>query len=489
LAQTVATELGGRPAAQAQHARQLQVLAGRLLCAQGWQGAEAHAYGEELWTGRPAPYAASTVRKRARALAHAGATAHADAQVREQVHAACREDGGAVWAYTDLFDQVYWTKKPAHAGPVGRLGNRCLGAMYQGMTFVRAGQGPALGYALSWHKPAAPLQDALGALYDGDTARRAWLLTHAKLHVWDRGGCGAPTLRWAVDRGIPYLTIAKARVEWTAYEHPRVFTAQGVPVFVRPDADLFDWQWPRMPREVIFPAKPHAGTSSTRALRFRTAADLADLDLAAMDVQYKTRWPCNENAIKELLTVGFGLNRERRLVSTTSRGTDGTRTRLAQSRQAVTQELHLLQGATDKASGRKRATRQKRLVRLAEAQKKLEAKAPLGARPESATEMLCKWIQLWLVNALRLALWRSRVPALQALGLVQLRRLLLERPAWVVLDLERITVCVDPLRSTREIALQQQLVKVFNTLGLRLGDRVLHFRLKPPIPSAKSQHR
>jgi hypothetical protein len=169
------------------------VLAGRLLHGQEWQNTEANARGEILWTGRATEYAASTVRKSARTLATGGATAMMNVQVREQVHAACKGTQGPVRAYTDMFDQVYWSKKPAHAGPVGRLGNRRLCATYVGMTFVQAGTGPTLGYALSWHKPAAPLQDALSALYDQDPERSAWLLARATTHIWDRGGSGEPT--------------------------------------------------------------------------------------------------------------------------------------------------------------------------------------------------------------------------------------------------------------------------------------------------------
>jgi hypothetical protein len=177
------------------------------------------------------------------------------------------------------------------------------------------------------------------------------------------------------------------------------------------------------------------------------------------------------------------------LVSTTRRGTDGATARLEPTREHLTRELRALRGKTDKASLRKQATRAKRLARLADTEKKLAAKRLLGARPESATEMLCKWIQLWRVNALKQVLWRSEVVELHALGLVALRRLLLEWPAWVVLDRERITVCIEPLRAEQDRRLQQQLAKAFDALGLRLGDRVLRFRLKPPIPSANSQHR
>jgi hypothetical protein len=139
-------------------------------------------------------------------------------------------------AYTDIYDQVYWTKKPSHAGPIGNRGNRLLAATYFGLTFVRPDHGPALAYSLSWHKPASPLQDALEALY-AEPRRTTWMTVSIQCHIWDRGGSGQPSLRWAADRAIPYLTVSKGSTYWTRYRRPpQVHTRSKLPVFVRRDA-------------------------------------------------------------------------------------------------------------------------------------------------------------------------------------------------------------------------------------------------------------
>jgi len=63
---------------------------------------------------------------------------HLQAQVENAVAAS---GGEQAMAFTDMFDQPFFTKKPAHAGPIGRLGNRILGATCWGMTFVRLPNG------------------------------------------------------------------------------------------------------------------------------------------------------------------------------------------------------------------------------------------------------------------------------------------------------------------------------------------------------------
>src|SRR5262249_6690372 len=160
---------------------------------------------------------------------------------------------------------------------------------------------------LSWHKPASPLQDALDALH-AEPRRTAWLSKNIRLHVWDRGGSGRPTLRWALARRIPYLTVDKRSTRWTRYRRrPRVHTRSRVPVFVRRDVAVARGgpHEGATPEEVIFPAHPEKGRASTRALRYRTGARLSETALRRMDLVYKKRWPCNENAIKALVAVGF----------------------------------------------------------------------------------------------------------------------------------------------------------------------------------------
>ena len=50
-----------------------------------------------------------------------------------------------------LTDQPHYTKKYAHAAPIGRLGNRLLAAAYFGLTTAAIPSGPTLFLHLSWH--------------------------------------------------------------------------------------------------------------------------------------------------------------------------------------------------------------------------------------------------------------------------------------------------------------------------------------------------
>jgi hypothetical protein len=126
-----------------------------------------------------------------------GAVAAAERALLAQVTRHVREGGGEdVIAYTDMFDQVYWSKKPTWAGPIGARGNRLLACTYFGMTFVRQPRGPLLALHVSWHKPASPLIDALQALHE-ESKRHTWLSQHVRIHVLDRGTQGDPALRCA----------------------------------------------------------------------------------------------------------------------------------------------------------------------------------------------------------------------------------------------------------------------------------------------------
>ena len=53
-----------------------------------------------------------------------------EASVEQAVEQAVAASGTKAVAYTDMFDQVYWTKKPACAAPIGGRGNRLLAARF-----------------------------------------------------------------------------------------------------------------------------------------------------------------------------------------------------------------------------------------------------------------------------------------------------------------------------------------------------------------------
>ena len=183
----VARELAAhkeQPARQALHRLHLRAMAGRMLAPGGWVAGLRRAGAEPWTTGRARPYDESTLRKSARAMVGAGAVPIAERALLDQVrgHVGSR----AVTAFTDLYDQVNWTKEDAWAGPVGGLGNRILACTYFGLTFVRVEKGPTLALHVSWHKPASPLIDALVALH-GEPDRALWLREHVVLQVLDRG--------------------------------------------------------------------------------------------------------------------------------------------------------------------------------------------------------------------------------------------------------------------------------------------------------------
>ncbi len=324
----------------------LRALAGRVMSPGGWKAGERRSGAEPIGTGRTRPYDESTLRKHARKLARSGGTDLVARAVEASVAQVVALSGDQAVAYTDIFDQVYWTKEPAHAGPVANRGNRLLAATYFGLTFVRPTQGPVLAYHVSWHKPASPLQDALEALH-AEPRRATWLAATLRHHIWDRGGSGRPTLRWALARRIPYLTVTKGSTRWTRFRRaPRVHTRRRLPVFVRRDAAVLRGMGRRtvaersvVPEEVIFPAHPDKGRTSTRALRYRTGAPLSKDELRDLDNVYKTRWPGNENPIKALVAVGFDRNLDHGLTLTPSRGTDGRQARLEQREQALRDEV------------------------------------------------------------------------------------------------------------------------------------------------------
>lgn len=492
-------------------------LVGRLMSPGGWVAGQRRAGAEPIWTGRARPYDESTLRKQARLLARRGMTDIVAGAVEAQARGAVESSGVKAIAYTDMFDQVYWTKKPAHSAPIGNRGNRLLAATYFGMTFVQPSNGPSLAYCLSWHKPASPLQDALEALH-GEERRATWLSENIRHHIWDRGGAGIPTLRWAAARGIPYLTVSKGSTRWTYYRRiPRLHIRSKLPVFVRPDRKVGRGNLNRgkltrgnpdlrklrqgklrrgklaqgrltrgkpkgsIPEEVIFPAHPHKGRTSTKALRYRTGKPLPKSMLRKVDRVYKTRWPGNENPIKALVAVGFDRNLDRSLTNTTSRGTDGALARVEAREQALMAEVAAFTPATYpetmkaiRSFHRKDSACAKERTRIAEIPEDKGTRMPTGA------ETLCKYLMLLMYNALVLLLMKSPLREVQVMSLPRVNALLLCRNMLVSLDQQRTTLWIDPVPSTSERVLQQELVRLFNEQSLTLRGRQLLLRLRDP---------
>lgn len=465
----------------------LGALVGRLMCPGGWVAGQRRAGAEPLWTGRARPYDESTLRKQARQLARRGGTEVVAGAVEAQVHKAVAASGAKAIAYTDMFDQVYWTKKPAYAAPIGNRGNRLLAATYFGLTFVRPKNGPALAYHVSWHKPASPLQDALEALHR-EKRRATWLTARIQHHIWDRGGSGLKTLRWAAARRIPYLTVTRGATRLTRYRRaPKVRTRSKLPVFVRRDRKVARAKGARgkpkgaTAEEVIFPAHPDKGPTSTKALRYRTGRPLRKAILRKLDRFYKTRWPCNENAIKALVAVGFDKNLDRGLTKTTSRGTDGERARLEEREQVLVAEVKAFAPTTLPQAMQGIGGFYRKQSKCEEQRARLDATPQdKGARMPTGAEGLCKNLMLLMYNTLALLLMQSPLKAVQAMSLLRVHELLLGRSLLACLDQKGTTLWIDPVPSTSERVLQQELVRLFNAQSLSLRGRRLFLRLRDP---------
>jgi hypothetical protein len=454
--------------------------------AAGWAAAERHADGEPLWTGRDHPYDESTVRKRARDFAARGGTELVAHALEASVEQAVAASGEKAIAYTDMFDQVYWTKKPAYAAPISNRGKRLLAATYFGLTFVRFGEVAALAYHVSWHKPASPLQDALEALHEAPQ-RAAWLARSLRLHIWDRGGNGQPTLSWALARRIPYLTVMQGSTSWTRYRRsPRAYTRTRVPVFVRRDVAVARGKPPgSSPEVVVYPAHPERGRRATKALRYRCGTPLSKPELRTLDQVYKTRWPSNENAIKALVAVGFGRNLDRGLTLTTSRGTDGRTARLQARQRDLDEKLAAFNPPTIPKmirQARPLVRQQQRYV--AERAEIAAIPQDRGARMNHGAELLCKNLMLLVYNRLMMLLAQSPSDEVRRLTPARLHELLLGR-GMLACPGERATMLwVDPLPSLTDRALQEELVRLLNGQALHLHGRELRFRLHDPVDRA-----
>ena len=445
----------------------------------GWVGGARSAGAEPLWTNRSRPYDESTLRKEARVMARCGGTDLLARAVEASVEQAVKQSDAKAVAYTDMFDQVYWTKEPAHAGPIGNRGNRVLGATYFGLTLVQPKNGPPLAYHVSWHKPASPLQDGLEALHVAPR-RATWLTAEIRLHIWDRGGSGRPTLRWALRQRIPYLTVSKKSALWTRFRRrPRLHTPQGVPVFVRRDVTVTKGS-PKgsLPEEVIFPARPRKGRASTRALRYRTGAPLTQDELLQLDVVYKTRWPSNENAIKALVAVGFDRNLDRGLTPTTSRGTDGRLMRLEAQTREIHDKIEAFKPTTVPQAIRQARPLYRQKQKLAKERAEIAA-IPMdkGARMATGAELFCKNLMLLMYNTLALLLRRSPLEEVRAMTPWRVQELLLARSFAACMSKQGTTLWIDPAPAPSERVLQDELVRLLNERSLSLRGNALYLRI------------
>lgn len=477
----------GDPDRVALHRRHLDALAGRQLAPGGWLPGVRRAGAEPWWTGRRDAYDESTLRKAARAKVAAGVVPLAEGALLEQVRGMVGPR--KVAAFTDVYDQVYWTKKDAWAGPVGGLSNRLLACTYFGMTFVRPERGPTLALHVSWHKPASPLLDALEALHE-EPRRARWLRAHVDLHVLDRGTQGDPTLRWCLTHGVPYLTLARTSASWRRFRAPTAHTATGVPIFVREDTRLAETEGvapTTAPTVVIFPARPRKGPEEGRALRYRTAAALSAAQLGTLDAVYKARWPSNENPIKALVASGFDRNLDRTLDPTTSRGHDGKRATLG----AKVEAARVVEGEAAQSYQRSPTrAEQKRYLSSAKRRVQSEAKAAAhdanvdtkGARSARGGEPLCKLLALMLYNALAWVLSKSPLHAVREMTAARVRALLLGCSATGCIESGALTLWITPTPSSRDRPLQVELLRLVNAERLRTPHGQLRVKLRDSPP-------
>jgi hypothetical protein len=458
---------------------------GRLLFPGGLGAASRHAGAEPLVTGRARPFDESILRRSARAMSTNGGVEIVARHVAAGAEREVRKSGEKAVGFTDLYDQVLFTKKPAHAGPIGGMGNRILAATYFALTCIRVGEeGPTLFYRLSWHKPASPLVDGLKALYQ-DPARQAWLLANLWLHNWDRGGNGKPVLEWALGLGIPYLTISGREVYFSRYHRPTLMTEDDLPVFVRPEEELNlpgGMAGPK-PYRVIYPAAPEKAT--TRALEYLTAATLSPEQHATMNEVYKWRWPEMENQIKAILAVGFGINRDRTLTLTTSRGTDGDVVRLLAKETELRAAVQEKQKEGTRQAEKQAQKKEEKLKRVRAKRAAIERKVPTkGSRTATGCEMLCKNLLLLLLNALTIVLAKSPVAEVRAMTPWMAHELLFGQPCLACSEVSQTTLWITGITQANQRVAQQELVRLFN--DMLLTSRGLPLRLRLRDSSARS---
>ncbi len=110
-----------------------------------------------------------------------------------------------------------------------------------------------------------------------------------------------------------------------------------------------------------------------------------------------------------------------------------------------------------------------------------------GVRQPTATEVLCKYLQLLLCNVLVLALARSAVAAVRTLTPALVRELLLGRSALVCVEATVLTLWIDPVTDAHHAALQRELVRLFTEdVPLRLSGAKLVLRLRQPLGTRRT---
>ena len=93
---------------------------------------------------------------------------------------------------------------------------------------------------------------------------------------------------------------------------------------------------------------------------------------------------------------------------------------------------------------------------------------------------MCKNLMLLMYNALALLLIQSPLKQVQTMSLPLVHELLLSRSMLACLDQHGTTLWIDPVPSTSERVLQQELVRLFNEPSLSLRGRRLFLRLRDP---------
>ena len=101
-------------------------------------------------------------------------------------------------------------------------------------------------------------------------------------------------------------------------------------------------------------------------------------------------------------------------------------------------------------------------------------------RPATGLELLCKYLQLLLFNALALLLARSTLAAVRMLTPAKVRELLWGRYAVVDVVLGKTTLWVDPVVEARQRRMQEELLRLFNDAHLRLHGAKIQLRLAQP---------
>lgn len=482
--QAIAAQVASSPREVVRTTTILGALAGRLLTRGGLAVASRDAGGETLFTGRSRPYSEAWLRQEAERIELAGGAVACSEQVFAQVTTAAR--GHVLTAFTDMFDQVWWTKLPAHAGPIGRLANRCLGAVYFGVTTVHialdTAPGLTLGLHLSAHKPATPLHDAIEDLVD-DEARLSWLQS-VRHFVVDRGGNGKRTLLFMREARLPYLTMAQRSTELPAVADATDFTDSGLPLRVTPDlavaGDVAPSPGEPGPRRIVFPANPDRGAACEKAIEYLVDATLSTDELRNLDAVYKGRWGSGENVLKALQAVGFGVNRSRRIELACSRGDDG---KLARSEARYEELADTLKSINHRGSPKEARHFDRTLVKIGaetlKAQQIRDKPSTKHVRVVDGTgEMLVKWLMLLLTNALAIMLGRSRIPAVRTMTPAHLNGLLLGRSTVASIGAKTITLYLEPIHEYRDREHQRELVRVFDEAALRLTGRTLRLRLR-----------